>query len=105
MQFEGDYIPDDVEVLDEKAAVALLAEAKDEEQVYFGEKLARRYDPEAVIADKPVVDGLPEDMPVVTNKAVFCPVCHQFIMWLPENIIAKSINLVCKNGHKVVLNG
>ena len=73
-----------------------------EEQVYFGDKLARRYDPEVLIEDK-AIDDLSAGEPVVTKKAVFCPVCHQFIMWLPENITAKTINLTCKNGHQVVL--
>ena len=106
-QAEGDYIPDDVEVLDEKTALSIIAEAKDEDKVYFGEKLANRWNPEVVVEDKEQEPVLTENGEVDyardTKKAVFCPICHKFIMWLPENIVAKTINLTCPVGHKVNL--
>ena len=58
--------------------------------------------PEAVLVDYPIESGM---MNVGTKKAVFCPICHQFIMWLPDNLIAKSIQLTCPMGHEVVLSG
>lgn len=41
----------------------------------------------------------------IIRSAVFCPVCHRFVTWLPDNIKAVRINLTCPAGHKVVLNG
>lgn len=41
---EGDFIPPDVDIIDEKTALALIAEAKDGPEVFTGEKLAHRWD-------------------------------------------------------------
>jgi hypothetical protein len=98
-------VPDEVEVLDEKTALDLVAEAKDEDGVFASQKLTDRWNPVALVEDKVDVESTVTDSVVTSKKAVFCPTCHQFIMWFPENITAKTINLTCPVGHKVVLRG
>jgi hypothetical protein len=99
------FVPKEVTALKEADALALVSNTKDEAGVFKGEKLADRWLPEATIEDKPVDEPVYEGEPVATQKAIFCPVCHRFIMWLSDNITAKRITLVCPLGHKVVLNG
>jgi hypothetical protein len=58
-QAEGDFVPDDVEVLSEKTALKLIAEADDtDEMVFKGEKILARYIPEP----EPVVEVPNEDI-------------------------------------------
>ena len=59
MSFEGDYVPDDVEVIDEKTALFLLSQADEtDEKVYFGDKLLHRYDVK--------VEPLPKELTDIT---------------------------------------
>ncbi len=102
---EENFVPPEVEVLDEKIALALVDEVKEEATVFKGETLANRWNPEVVIEDKIDTEATITESVVVSKKAVFCPICHQFIMWLPENIVAKTITLTCPAGHKVNLSG
>ena len=100
-------LPKGLTALSEAEAKVILTEAKDEDGVYFGQKLANRWNPEVIIEDKPVEEASnePAGEPIATKKAVFCPICHVFVMWLPENIVAKTIQLTCSSGHRVVLRG
>jgi len=127
---EDTFVPPEVTVLTEGEANKVLVEVKDEEGVYFGQKLEDRYLPEA---ETKKIDGLlegisPEALPV--SKIVAdtfcksCPSCHKVVAYivqyedgsikivqngktLIDGIKAKSINLVCPSGHrvKVVLDG
>ncbi len=47
---EDTFVPKEVTVITEEEALTLLATVKDEEQVYSGEKLADRWNPEAIYA-------------------------------------------------------
>ena len=115
-------------VLGKEEAERILAEAKDEDGVYFGDKLEHRWDvkpePEVIPVDpdKPV-EPTPEPIrkPVeVVDK--FCPICHKnaarVVLYddkscvvfqegkcLVKGLIAKNINVQCPAGHtvKVVL--
>ncbi len=102
---EDNFIPKEVAVLTEKEASLLITEAKDEDGVYFGDKLANRWNPKAEVKEVEPDTNLSIDPQPVGTKAVFCPICHQFIMYFPKNIIAKTINLTCPNGHTVTLTG
>lgn len=104
---EDSFVPKEVTVLKEADILAQISAIKDEPQVYFGEKLTDRWNPEAEIKEMPVESTEPmlESAAPTTKKTAFCPICHKFIMWLPDNIIAKTIQLVCPDGHKVVLHG
>lgn len=44
---------------------------------------------------------IPDNRP--TYKAQFCPICHEFITYLPSNLIAKKLVMTCLNEHKVVI--
>jgi len=100
------FKPDEVEVLTKTVAMKIVDAAKDEEGVYFGEKLDNKWNPEVLIEDvvQEPDEGISPAEPV-TQKAIFCPICHKFIMRLPETIVAGRLNLTCPDGHKVVLNG
>lgn len=119
-QAEGDYVPDDVEVLDEKQANSLISQAINqltadttwkpiffadglipEDKEYAMNLIRNRWSDEVKLleeVDTPQTEATP-------SKAIFCPTCHTFIMWLPTNILAATINLTCAMGHKVALNG
>ena len=105
---EDTKLPKEVTAIEDKEVFSLLSTTKDEDGVYFGQKLKDRWNPEVLIEDKPVEEVREDtllDTSTATKKAIFCPICHQFIMWLPSNIIAKTIQLTCPIGHRVVLNG
>jgi hypothetical protein len=130
-QADGDYIPDDVEVLEEAEALGTLttmAMKRNLDGIYFGEKLERRYDPETI---KEEIEDTPESLKeeskvakrvVVDTFAQSCPICHKMVAYvvkyedgsckivqngrtLIDGIKAKEINLMCPDNHKVVLNG
>ncbi len=50
-QSEGTFIPPDVEVIPEAEALKILAEAKDEPEVFTGEKLIHRWDAKPEVLD------------------------------------------------------
>ncbi len=41
---DGDFVPPDVTILTKGKAIQILSEVKDEEGVFFGDKLAHRWD-------------------------------------------------------------
>jgi hypothetical protein len=131
---EGSFVPPDVEVVDagkvaelmgiktvvdKTAVIAMDAEGSlkfnnvvaelpeiTEKEVYYGKKLADRYLPkiDAVTGDTEIDEKLYK-VKASVGKTVFCPECHVFVMKLPNGLNAKTINLTCPNGHKVVLSG
>lgn len=128
---EDIFKPPEVEVLAEAEALKVVREAQDEEGVYFGQKLADRWLPEAETEKETTKSGEPVLVSEQAGKRVvvdtfikFCPTCHQIVakvdqyedgsvaIWqngkkLIDGIKAASIVLSCANGHrvKVVLNG
>jgi len=101
---EVTFVPREVTVLSDAEAGKILSLAVEEDGVYLGENLANRWNPEAEVKEVESAPTSIEPQPVGT-KAVFCPICHQFIMFFPTNIIAKTIQLTCPSGHKVTLSG
>jgi hypothetical protein len=101
MQFEGDFVPPNVEVLTEKEATALLEATKekhkDNPKVFFSEKLATRWDsppPKTFIDDNGIkVNVTPERADV---KITFCKKCKQ---------VAGSVYLYDNSTISVVQNG
>ena len=97
-------LPKEVKALDSKEAEATIASLKEGDGVYFGEKVLERvaWLPEAEVKDDPVDTATAEitGQPVATQKAQFCPVCHQFSGWLPSALTAKAIIVTCSNGHR-----
>ena len=122
-QAEGDFVPPDVEVVDEKTALEILATAKDEDGVFFGEKLDNRWLPETVKEDfveaseKVQAESTSEKVAVDTF-ARFCPICHKTVCYVVtyqdgsvkvvqdgkavvDGIKAAALYLTCPSGHKV----
>jgi len=100
----------DLMPMDAAEAERHLAELKVEDGVFVGEEaIANRMDwlPEAEIEEKVAGDTVEEiiNTPSVTQTAQFCPICHQFIMYVPSNIQAKRLVMTCPAGHKVVVYG
>lgn len=119
-QADGDFVPDDVEVLDEKQVQQLFSQAINQltdgenwKSIFFaGDFLPKDKEYSCNTIEHRWDDAVKElevkqqdtQFPTV-NRVVFCPVCHRFILWLPLTIKAATINLTCPVGHKVVLNG
>ena len=101
---EDIFMPSEVEVLGEKDALGILDAAIDEEGIYFGQKLKDRWLPE-VSVEEALIESEDEFVEPVSRKAIFCPVCHQFIMWLPPTLVVVILKLTCPVGHEVVLRG
>ena len=55
---EDSFVPDEVEVIDEKTALNYLSVAEDIDGVFFGDKLLHRYDK--------VIETLPENLTDIT---------------------------------------
>jgi len=129
-QTEDTFVPPEVTKITEEEAKKILAEANDAEGVYFGEKLADRWLPEAInedIEDTPeslAVESIAEKKVVADTFCKSCPICHKVVAYVVkyedktariiqngkvviQGIIAKEIILTCPSGHrvKVVLNG
>lgn len=126
---EDAFVPQEVTAVTEKEALDLVAAQKDEDGVYFGQKLADRWLPEAETEDTPDTPETLEEVSTSTKTAVdtmlkYCPTCHQLVAFLTkysdgsvkivqngktliDGIICKSIVLTCPAGHKVkvVCNG
>ena len=119
---EDTSVPKDVEMLDKEQVNKLLSQAinqltagDDWKPIFLAseilpkdaEYLCNTVEKRWSDAVKKLETKVSETIAVATNvsRATFCPICHLFIMWLPENLVAKTINLTCPKGHKVVLNG
>ena len=133
-QTEDTFVPSEVKVIPEAEALALVKATKDEDGVYFGQKLADRWLPEALGVE--MVDADDREQPdttkatataekVITDSFLkFCPICHQIVarvlkyedgaceVWQNGKCLIKglkAVNLIlsCPNGHKVkvILNG
>jgi hypothetical protein len=102
-QTEAELSPDVEEMTEKEAMAEIDAYTYDleelQEDVFVGQNLADRWLPEAVIGDKAIEET--EDI----SKAVFCPICHKFIIWLSDSIQEERVILTCPDGHRVVLNG
>ena len=102
-------LPKEVKGIEQKEVEATIAALKEEDGIYFGEKVLERvaWLPEAVVKDDPVDEKTAEITGhlVVSQKAQFCPICHKFICYLPEGLNAAKIITTCPDGHRVVTNG
>jgi hypothetical protein len=97
------YLPDVCAPLTEDEAKSLLDKQEVKEGIYVGDKVYERtaWLPDAEIKNEEAKnEGLGE---VTPKKAYFCPICHKFIMYLPENINAAKVIAVCPSGHKVTV--
>ena len=120
---DDSFIPPEVKVITEAEATKVLSEAKDVEDVWFGVKLADRWLPEAEtedIADTEETLTAETAPPRVAVDTFYktCPTCHKVVACIVRyddksvkivqegkvivsGLIAKQINLVCPDGHKV----
>ena len=108
-------LPKEVTKKEEKEVQDIISKLTDEEGVYFGEKVKERVSwlPEAEVKKEKEEEetGIETGQEVkgkatkVSQKAQFCPKCHTFITYLPENIKASKVIVTCPNGHRVVVHG
>ena len=121
---EDTFVPPEVTRIFEIEANKILAEAKDMDGVYFGQKLADRWLPEAETEDiKDTPETLLEESTPSPRKAVdtfhkSCPICHKMMVYVVkyedksvkvvqnakviiDGLIAKEVILVCPDKHRV----
>ena len=109
---EDKWIPKgSVSVTQSTVEVAVSA-ARDVAGVYFGAKMVDRYLPEVKIESKEVTvkegvatiyDKTKETAGTIEQKkAVYCPVCGEFIMWSYDSLTTSRQILTCPKGHRSV---
>ena len=110
---EDKWIPKGSVSVTQTVADSAVAAARDTAGVYFGAKMADRYLPEikvesaevtvkegvATLYDKTKTEMVGE---VVSKKAVYCPVCGEFIMWSYDSLTTSRQILTCPKGHRSV---
>lgn len=92
-----------------KEADDVLATAKDEVGVYYGEKIATRWYPEIKIEelkvdekDNVVTEKTEGVYSITTKKAVVCPTCGSFIFWYYDGLLSSRQVITCPLGHKLL---
>ena len=108
------FICKEATAITSSVADSTVLSAKDGVGVYKGQKLAERWLPEIRIESKEVIvkEGVVYDMGKVLEqdaigqieqgKAIYCPVCGEFIQWADEKTMSSRQVLVCPKGHKSV---
>jgi len=109
------FIPSGSLLLTKDISTVVIDSVKIEEGVFKEQKLADRWLPEVEVkeVDCIVKEGLwvlankaeySEESLVVTTskKAVYCPVCGEFIMWYYDGVLDSSTVLVCPKGHRLI---
>jgi len=104
------FISKEVTGLTSSSAESLVSSAKDGSGVYKGQKLAERWLPEVrieskdVTIEKGVISLFDKEKggQIEQGKAIYCPVCGEFIQWADEKTMSSRQVLVCPKGHKSV---
>jgi len=95
---------------------SVLVAAKDEKDIYYGEKIYNRWLPEIKIEEfkvyidekglATIIDGSKptEELygKVEVKKAVVCPTCGSFIFWYYDGVLDRSTVITCPLGHKLI---
>lgn len=108
------FITKEATAITSSTADSTVLSVKDGPGVYKGQKLAERWLPEIQIETKDVIvkDGVIYDKTKLSEqeaggqieqrKAIYCPVCGEFIQWADDKVTDSRQVLVCPKGHKSV---
>ena len=86
--------------------------AKDEAGIYYGEKIYNRWLPEIEVKEVTCIKGeygyirvdksTEINDEIIVKKAVYCPVCGEFMFWYYDGLLNDSTVIMCPNGHKLI---
>ncbi len=97
------FIPKEVTSVTKVYADNVVSTAENVDGVYSGVKLAERWLPEMMVKDTIIKEEeLPLGIEPKTEKAIYCPICGEFVMWYSDKIAENRDVLYCQKGHKFV---
>jgi hypothetical protein len=111
---EDKWIPKGSVSVTQTVADSAVSAARDTAGVYFGSKMVDRYLPEVKIESKEVTvkegvatlydksKSLETVGQIEQKKAVYCPICGEFIMWSYDSLTTSRQILTCSKGHRFV---
>lgn len=108
------FIPKESTSVTQSTADSVVSAARDTAGIYFGTKMVDRYLPEIKIESKDVTvkegvvtlyDKAKVDEPtgqIEQRKAIYCPICGEFMGWAEDKTTDSRQILVCPKGHRSV---